>query len=334
MRKNPAILFPFLILFAGACYTSSIPLNILVPATSPVDNKIKRISILPIPGTPSAPGKFSDIRFVTFDSTVDVKEIKMGYLHGMYDVLSGSPVFERVVFTDSAGINQRKGFYWAELKNICVKDTTDHVLVLNKIFAFNYGLSEDMYKGSNIYACDYVIDKIKWTIYDPVNEIVVKRYEYSDTATIPISITMKEMAQVLYDNCYYVGKLCGEKMTPHWKETNRTIYTGPGRDLQDAYLLVQKDQWYSASRIWNDMITSYGKRKASRAAFNMALAFEQNDDLDQATAWLNYADSLNSNRIARIYTAALKSRKNHVKELDKQILPDDPDEILKNDSIP
>jgi hypothetical protein len=70
--------------------------------------------------------------------------------------------------------------------------------------------------------------------------------------------------------------------------------------------------------IWNRIA---GKKfmLASRAALNLALAFERDDDLDQAVLWAAYADSLRSNSITTTYRKTLGERLKVKENLDGQL---------------
>jgi hypothetical protein len=307
---------------AGACYTSQLNLSILAPAVNPIPSKIKRISILPMPGPAYSQGGLDSLRYVKIDPKVNVKEIKMGYLHGIFNVFSSSPWMNKAVVTDSSNHSYKVNnlFYLDELKTICEHDTTDFVLILTHaiMYGFYNSYMPPRAEGEIIILDDYVLlNRTKWAFVDPYKEEIIK-YEFNDTLSITGGFVTTEFNQLLYDNCYRVGQNTGEKMIPHWRDVNRIYFIGPGRDLKDASVFVAKDYWYNATRIWNDLAEGTNKVKASRAAFNMALAFEQKDDLIQAVSWITYADSLRSNTTISAYKVILHSRLKLKNTLDAQ----------------
>ncbi|HEX2393895.1 MAG TPA: hypothetical protein VHI78_01035, partial [Bacteroidales bacterium] len=123
----------FLCLFA-ACSTRQLQITILRPATVVLPSSIKRISILPIPGYSSDNHSLYDLDEITIHDTADANQIRMGYLNGIYDMLVNSPRFERVVFSDSSygRFLDHGQLYWDNLREVCIGDTTDVILLLQK----------------------------------------------------------------------------------------------------------------------------------------------------------------------------------------------------------
>jgi hypothetical protein len=124
---------------------------------------------------------------------------------------------------------------------------------------------------------------------------------------------------MLYDACHLTGNRFGNQVCPVWKDTLRVMYKGPGASLKQAYSLAMKSQWHQAGAIWNDLANSSDQKQASRASFNLALAWEQDDDIEQAVEWISYADSLKHTGKTKAYREILEQRLKNRQELDHQM---------------
>jgi len=97
------------------------------------------------------------------------------------------------------------------------------------------------------------------------------------------------------------------------------MYVGPGRDLRRAVAFTADEKWVDAGSIWDQLSESPKKKHAYRAAFNLALAYERDDVLDQAVLWIAYADSLHSTAASSAYKKILEERLKVKPLLDEQM---------------
>jgi len=131
---------------------------------------------------------------------------------------------------------------------------------------------------------------------------------------------MPSADELLYNACFRTGNKVGIQISPSWNDNvQRVIYTGPNRELRNAAYLVIKNQWIEAAQIWNRLSETTHRKLASRACFNIALAYERDDDLDQAISWIAYADSLFSNSKTLHYKKILDDRTKTRALLDQQM---------------
>jgi hypothetical protein len=131
---------------------------------------------------------------------------------------------------------------------------------------------------------------------------------------------LRNITGILYDACILTGTRLGEQICPRWQDDiPRIIFKGPGKSLKQAYFLASHSQWNQAAVIWNDLSNSLNRKVASRASFNLALAWERDDVLDQSMEWVQYADSLLSTENTKVYIKILEQRIRFKEELDKQM---------------
>jgi hypothetical protein len=97
------------------------------------------------------------------------------------------------------------------------------------------------------------------------------------------------------------------------------MYVGPGRELRKATAFTADDKWVEAGAIWDQLAESPNKKQAYRAAFNLGVAYERDDVLDQALLWIEYADSLHSTAASSAYRKILEGRLRVKPLLDEQM---------------
>jgi hypothetical protein len=154
-----------------------------------------------------------------------------------------------------------------------------------------------------------ILNNMRWVVYRPVSHEILMRIPLTDTVTVAEGLINDiEMNYVLYMNGYMMGEAFGKKLVPHWKDVDRVFYKSPGRDLRKAGSLIREDKWYFAGKVWDELSQSHNKKLASRAAFNIALAYEKDDDLEQALSWISYSDSLNSTPLSGGYKLSIQER--------------------------
>lgn len=310
-------------MLAAACFNSRLTISVLEPALVTLPASIQGVSIFPLPGTMSPSGQFDSLSHVRLGENVNIREIKLGYLHGMYDILSSSPRFKKVVISDTACVRYiSQGYlYWDDVSRICAKDTTDVLLILQKAVSYDAVDNMNLYLNDDSDFTYYkIVNKTKWVFYMPETQTELAAFTNSDTVAAEGSFSPSELENVLYQLCYATGYNMGKSLCPHWNDdVVRKFYSGPGTDMKTAATMIMRDKWYDAALIWNRIAEGKNIMLASRAALNLALAFERDDDLDQAILWAAYADSLRSNSITTTYRKTLGERLKIKENLDGQL---------------
>jgi hypothetical protein len=123
------------------------------------------------------------------------------------------------------------------------------------------------------------------------------------------SYSYKTVQELLYNACFFTGNKIGKYLAPVWNnDVKRTLYSGVNEHLRSASKFVQTNKWEEAGEIWNALSENQNKRLAAKASFNIALAWERDDDLNQAFSWAGYADSLYSTHKILAYKKILEER--------------------------
>lgn len=326
MHRFPIIpvIFLIIIVLVNSCYSGQLTISVLEPASVTIPSDIKKVTILPIPGVPDPIGEFDSLKFIDIDPNINSREIKLGYLHGVYDLMRSSPRFQKVVINDSLDNGDSFGGYinWGDIDQACARDTTDVVLLLAKAITHDSGVRLYIEAGSNEYVHKFtLINHTKWAFYLPEKHLEVMTFIDVDTIFAELNSHDSNIENMLYQACYTSGYAVGQSLCPSWNDDVLRIYfKGPGRDMKNASSLVSEDNWHDAAIIWDRLSESSDYSIASRAAHNLALTYERDDILDQASLWISYADSLKSNYITTTYKKILTDRLSKKAELDKQLL--------------
>jgi hypothetical protein len=314
------ICFLFLLFSVSSCY-SKLTISVLEPGTYILPSAVQKISIYSQPGMPATPGLFDSISYINLDSETNANKIRQGYLDGIYEIMSVSPRFKKAELSDKvlfAELLLYNNLAWKSVDRICSHDSTDALLFLAK--AVSYSEEENSY-WPNYQDMSHLINNTKWLLFSPFTHTLLASYSYSDTVSISFELLTDpdNLEGVLYQNCYLIGRSFGEKLCPHWNDVERMMYVGPGKELRKATSFIADDKWVQAGAIWNKLAESPHNKKAYRAAFNLSLAFERDDDLDQAYLWIQYADSLENTAASSAYKKILEGRLKVKPLLDQQM---------------
>jgi hypothetical protein len=249
-----------------------------------------------------------------------VAQIKTGYLDGIFKVMAESPKFTKVVlnYTSYGQYMKDSVLFWDDLRKICEHDTTEYILLLQGSTIYDTEIESEL--NSTYYGVYKMINLTKWAFIQPFKEAIALKFTETDSLNLEgVFGQFGDAEYHLYRNCYTSGYITGMKICPYWKDTLRTYFDGPGSAMKHASRLIKRNNWRAASLIWNDLSDGPNHSLASKAAFNMALAWEHGDDMDQAMQWIQYADSLGNNKRIKIYKDIIEKRMQTKKLLDKQL---------------
>jgi hypothetical protein len=325
MYRNTVKPFSFLFLFltVTACY-SKLTISVLEPGTYILPSSVQRVTIYSEPGMTATPGLFDSIMDYRVDPETDINKIRKGYLDGVYDILSVSPRFKKAVLSDTVfdKLLLYGNLSWKSVDRICSHDTTDALLFLLKAISYTSHEMATSFSWQPEYLdLSHILNHSKWMFFKPFSHQQLASYAYNDTVSVAPELYLNQdnIEETLYQNCYLMGKAFGEKLCPHWHEVERMMYAGPGRELRKATAFIADDRWVDAGAIWDKLACNPHKKQAYRAAFNLALAFERDDVLDQAVLWISYADSIQNTAASAAYKKILEDRLKLKPQLDEQL---------------
>lgn len=92
----------------------------------------------------------------------------------------------------------------------------------------------------------------------------------------------------------YAAKLPIQYLLPYWKEVERYYFDGGNVEMRDAGIFVREGNWEEASALWQTLYDTRKGKVKMRAAYNLALYHELQDDLEKAREYIETASSLAS----------------------------------------
>ena len=92
----------------------------------------------------------------------------------------------------------------------------------------------------------------------------------------------------------YAAKLPMQYLLPYWKEVERCYFDGGNVEMRDAGFFVREGNWDEASALWQTLYDTKKGKVKMRAAYNLALYHELQDDFEKAKEYLDTASSLAS----------------------------------------
>jgi len=124
----------------------------------------------------------------------------------------------------------------------------------------------------------YPEDKIYWDGYGLSPEVAEKNLITKDSL-------IKEASA-------FAGELPTKVILPRWEKANRFYYTSGCLELRDGGALVREDSWDDAFELWQTAYKKKSKKIKMRTAFNIALYYELQNNIEQAIEWAEKADQL------------------------------------------
>jgi hypothetical protein len=122
---------------------------------------------------------------------------------------------------------------------------------------------------------------------------------------------------------YQIGQISSEAFARHWapwwEEEERALFYSINGNMMKAYEYFTSNDLQSAINTWEHVYNVGAKYLASMAAYNIALVYEIQDDLDQSEYWLNQSLKAKQRPEASVYLETIKKRKAQKEKLDSQL---------------
>lgn len=328
-------------LFLSGC-SSTLRLNVLQPATVYVHPEIKTIALVNrtkpmskaaniIEGVLSGEGLFQD------KSGVD------NALGGLASALHDSPRF-KIVMTDlyvtgsGAGAAFPNPLNWQEIENICRQFNADAVCTIEtydsdtRIVPRRVVTKKKTAEGKEYDYVEFIADQtvtvqVGFRLYDPVDKTIVDQYHFTEQQNWSSrgATELQAIGGLINKNAAsdQVSKNAGIKyavrIAPSWIWVTRDFYTRGGHeDMKTAGRLAKVNNWTEARKIWMGLLGTE-RKIAGKAAYNIAISYEYDGNLQEAKKWAGRAYSEFGNKRARSYSSILDRRIRDVEILNKQM---------------
>ena len=97
---------------------------------------------------------------------------------------------------------------------------------------------------------------------------------------------------VVKDVSEYAASMPMQYMLPYWKELERRYFDGGNVNMRDAGVYVREQNWDEAYLLWKELYDTKKGKVKMRAAYNLAVYCERQDDFVRAKEYLDTALSL------------------------------------------
>ena len=264
-------------------------------------------------------------------------------VHGLEDVLLASPRFD--VHLDP-GVELDGNLFdqvmpWKEAKAICKAAACDGVVALEAFDSDAWveidelrttEMDEEKERVVVTYEATRETEVVtSWRLYDVANKVVVDDLQaFSVTRTWGfVADTEQEAREGLPSDNETVaaagwtsGQNYGFRIAPTYVWVNRTFFGTGNERLKEAKLLVKADQWNKATKTWERLFEGDTEDKIkARAAYNLALAYEREGNLEAAIRWQSKAARHWPKGRVVTYGATLEHRRQEALRLEEQMGP-------------
>lgn len=221
---------------------------------------------------------------------------------------------------------------WNEVKDLCETFNTDAVLsvgmfktrvVTNYERETYYNPADDaFYEMAKAQMA--VVYEALFRIYDPIEEKVIMREYLRDTlywedgagSARELFSTFTTVKQGLTEAGIALALDFSEKISTVWYREQRQILRDKDDQMTQAENLINNNDWDSAMVIWEKVATeSNSKTTKSKAAFNLAVGYELQGNIDEAIKWGLESYNTMFRQVTYDYLERLKLRKQELEKL-------------------
>jgi hypothetical protein len=130
-------------------------------------------------------------------------------------------------------------------------------------------------------------------LYDGVNKVILDEYQHTVRMNFDAhGITVQEAMNTLLDRVeatkqagFEAGLEYGRRITPTYYKATRYFFNRPKKALGRGVRYSEVADWKGAIDAWMPVVDGGSRKKAGRAAFNIAVAHEVLGDLEKAKEW-------------------------------------------------
>jgi hypothetical protein len=334
--------FLIVILPLMACSKRNAPISLLRPADVTMPSEIN--SMVTIDRSKPSGGFWNVVEgLLTGEAIGQDREGRRRSIESLRMVLIRTPRF-KVIHSGIELEGSRSGarfpdpLPWAVVDEYCRRYKAD-VLVSLELFDSDTPMSVTSEKKKDKEGKEYrefivnqqVIIRTGWRIYDPVQRVILD--EHVSSANRFFSNRGLDSAAVVrarrwqMEDVRNIARLSGEayaaRIAPIWIQESRTFYAkGAKADRMNFRLAnewIKLGKWEATIPIYHNLIEqTIDPKTAGRAAFNLALAYEQTDNIEEAIRWCETAFIRYRIKPAKAYYQRLLLRQTDELRLDDQ----------------
>lgn len=341
MKRIGIIALFAVFLFACKSHTV-ITYDILKPAKYTIPPEVKSIVLV----NNCYPFVNKDIHFIEAQGEINV--LDSVYIEAFADSvllsLKESLLMQRffdTVFLDTSKYNTLlmgkplKKLTNYEVGVICDRYGAEGVLALD---GYKYGSKVEAvdYGGINVAFLDANASTF-WRFYDRINQDIIFEDLRRDTlywseeanSTVLAVARLPKIEKAIIEVGFYVGEDYVKHLVPSWETKEQRLYVAGNLYFVSGAEWYAKKNYTEAQKLWSYVYEHGTKIEKARAAYNIAISFEQQNDVASALKWgfnsyeayKNVKTSVYADEevIARKFYVYLAHRKTDVAKLNQQI---------------
>lgn len=338
--KNAILLLSIVIVFCSCMSTTHV--QVLQPAELSMPDSINKF-VLVNRSLPTEGNNLGNIVEGLFsgEGIGSDKRASGEALIGLNEGLMNSPRFDVTQSSEQltgTGTDQMpEPLAWSLVQQICEDNNADALIVL-EVFdtdskrRFDTETKTKTVEGEKEEYIEHIATldmKVQtgWRIYYPGEKLILDNSTFTDDdmyknraldlETATNGLTSKEEAA--RNTGRKAGNRYALRIAPMFLTVSRSYYTTGGPDMKMARIRAQTNDWVGAAEIWHQLATkSVRKKVRKRAAYNLALAYEIEGNLDEAIKWAKVARDLGEKQ-SRRYLLVLQQRKLDEQRLEQQM---------------
>lgn len=279
-------------------------LDVLRPAQNPLPEDIRHLLI--VNNTARQPDDYGHTfltnGFVTGHSSVNIEQAPIHFLFSLSQVLDENNTTFDVSLLEytqntSGSFGRTQPLTIIKVDSLCRAYQTDAALICNRFLVYDtleIFLSDDeqYYAGLTVYeAYSFTLQyagKIGTALSITHTDTL---YWESQAYTLEEAIEdIPQTQTAIVDMASYAGEKFALSCLPRWETVDRYFYENKDTTIQRGMVYLKQKQWDIAIKEWTTAYnTSKNKQTRAYAAANNAVAYEIQNDIDNALRWARYA---------------------------------------------
>ncbi|RLD61964.1 MAG: hypothetical protein DRJ01_07005 [Bacteroidetes bacterium] len=332
------LFFILIVLITTSCRTVSfVNLQVLKPAEITLPKNVKSFSVV---NNSFLQNQYSivtkkrksniDYKMLNIDTT-KVKNLSVNSIvKSLTEMLNDSPLFTKAVLVNEK--QKKETLNWDYVSSICKKNETEALISLEAFIHDDSVSFDGFYTDYGYVYYTFMNFKVTtvWRIYYPDEKKIIDRdIQISNVPFEAYAYSFKESIKELPNEqviseeiANYTANDFFRRISPAWTDCSRMYFTGSTNMLK-AKNFVENNYWKEATELWQNDVNNKNKRISGDAAYNMALAFEMEGDLDNALVWAKKSYQIYGNKWALDYIKKLEVRIKEQVKLNKQFAGED-----------
>lgn len=306
MNKNIYLcLFLFCILLTSCRVVNTISIDYLQPADVSFPPEVRTVAIV---NNTSQGDRSESLEKLNANKSLESDVIgrvdgnsKLSTENLANNVAEGN-YFEQVIICDSAlrsndHFPRETKLSHDEIKELSRNLGADMILSLEKLNLF-------LRRGLTYLTGSYPQGTLDATVRSVVRVYLPGRAEpmvtISDTDSIHwLTGNWNVNAELVNEASTFAATLPIKHILPTWKSVTRYYYAGGSVEMRDAVVYIKESKWNEARKLWEQVYNRNNEKMKMRAAFNIALSYEMEDQLEEAKEWAEKATKIAEKKLAK-----------------------------------